>query len=74
MYYNPPGSSLHGVFQARVLTWVLHINDYRWKDEHVTYEGKYTRWDLRNLIDSSAWGKSLQWLETGSLLSLLSLP
>ena len=56
--YSPPGSSLHGIFQARVLEWIAISSSKgsspprdrtwvscigRWILYHLSYEGSFTR-------------------------------
>ena len=64
---SPPGSSVHGIFQARVLEWgaitfsnhgldciLIYIFTYHWHPTPVLLPGKSHGW--RSLVGCSAWG------------------
>ena len=64
---RPPGSSVHGILQARILEWVaISFPDHRSSEEHGTKMGKIPLYEGQPFPRNSP--DSLQWPEARTLL------
>ena len=68
---NPPGSSIHGILQARILEWVAmpscRVSSQRRDRTHISYDSHIGRQVLYHYCHLGSWNQALHLFKEKSL-------